>query len=496
MLSYKTFRRLWAPPFNHVELPQWSGTICLGNLPLGPLNAGHKEKAVPLQFCDKAHTKGAYRAGPVTRPAYVCCTCRRTARHALATRHAGTQHPMTSALAYARALVERDGASIANRARYIVDREGWLARFPAHKRLKLARSWLVESPQPHKGKTMVKLEAGTKPPHKARLIQFLHNDATQDVYGPEFYAVQKALGEYYDGKLRDGVSLTMACGMNTDGIGSWLETAMESYAHPVFYWQDYENFDANCRDEHFYLARAVYRHMPKGFYNFTQALRSTTQVMRTSDGPYVYTSKTGVKSGHQDTSSMNTHINLLVAYDAARSIGVKCHIIAMGDDLLLVAESGFDAKRFSSACSAAGYGVKCGVVETPCEVEFLGGTFVPKRGGGYKLVPRPARIAAKLFWTVKPPARRREAAYRAGVLAGLDPLMRGEVLYEKMYQDIPRQNPMATDKYQVIWSTGREDLDWHRFYLLRYGLLPVLVENCNPNDPNDTVYQLMFDRDQ
>jgi hypothetical protein len=127
-----------------------------------------------------------------------------------------------------------------------------------------------------------------------------------------------------------------------------------------------------------------------------------------------YTGRYTVKSGAQDTSSGQTTRRLDLLVRCFVHFGVsELRGFVFGDDVWLLVTGGdlpsVEAVRLEQC--RAGWKTKGVYVANVESSEFLASVFVPDVAGGYAMVPKPGRLLAKLFWTVRNVPPRRRASY-------------------------------------------------------------------------------------
>jgi len=330
------------------------------------------------------------------------CAC--NALNALVNRHAVVQQP--AAFLPVPPQLIRDIA-IAYRSCLAQHYDTWLARWPLAKRALIAKSLLIDHPAPGRVKPFVKREVSHKPPTKARLIQGYPNLATQVVVAREMYAFQKALAILDDYEVYPGIRISMGSGRSATWLSGWPTRSM--WDRSVFYERDGKNWDATMSMSHHQakieLMRACSSRMVN-FVNLCRIVKGTVHPDRRGGLSFRYRLDGTVKSGHNDTTSGNSIINLLVAASAARSLGLSCRILATGDDLIMEVrrDPGLVlatlCARLMSAERAYGIVPEARLFSSIHDVTFVSGRWLA-HGAEYRFVPLAGRLLARLWWTVK-----------------------------------------------------------------------------------------------
>jgi hypothetical protein len=183
-----------------------------------------------------------------------------------------------------------------------------------------------------------------------------------------------------------------------------------------------------------------------------------------------YTACGTVKSGHNDTTSGNSLINVLICAGAMRSLGMSGHIIVLGDDLL--AHVAGPARAQELCAAEAQYGISP-EVKTPAgfaEATFISGSWLFD-GRRHLFMPQPGRLLARLWWTVRPPSQRRVTEYRYGVAMGLLSTYRAFPIigdFLEPYRDDRHHG--VPPPYRPSGILDVEGFDFDRAFCDRYGL--------------------------
>nr|WPR18112.1 MAG: hypothetical protein [Owegonang virus 4] len=222
-------------------------------------------------------------------------------------------------------------------------------------------------------------------------------------------------------------------------------------AHHVIKWSLMERCDprlaASVRAD--YSCRGVF-HSPHGNVNYR------------ADGT--------VKSGHNDTTSGNTLINLAIAASAMRDCGYTGSVIAVGDDLLAAMTTAFDSKRLARAESE--YGILPTVIERTSlsQATYASGTWLVDAGRHF-YVPLLGRLLARQWWSTHPPPPKRLRAHMHGIASGMLSLVAGLPIYDEFYRPHLIDAPIVD--YAGYRPHGRHDfsaVDVYAALRSRYGL--------------------------
>jgi len=296
----------------------------------------------------------------------------------------------------------------------------WLLKWPFGKQQSIVASVRDDLERPEKVKAMVKREVNHKAPSKARLIQFYWNLATQALFGPQFYTMQKTLGHVFRRRHMPGeIDITFASGMTAVEIGEWMGEVLREGA-VSFYERDGKNWDSSMQAQHAEFRQAVYRSVDPELANFAKSCDKVKGFAVFPGGVLRYTMNYTVKSGHNDTTLGNSLINAAITYAAMKRLGIPGSILVAGDDLLVAARRPVPLKEMVAAEAEYGITPEARVFDDYERVTFISGMWTSD-GDIIGFVPLPGRLFARLWWTVKPPALRKQKAYLRGVARGLLP---------------------------------------------------------------------------
>lgn len=433
--------------------------ICLGPPTTLSVDPKHKVTLVtPLAAMVKCQPARAvaHPVGPVAAGCWPLMNCEHNALNALVNRHAVVQ-PGCRRLTVPRRLVHFV-AGMYSETVILVPR--WLGKWSTAKQRVIRESVRLQEPVPASVKPFVKREVNHKMPTKARLIQGYLTPATQARYGPELYAFQKALGYLVDFELFPGIFVTVGSGRTAAFLAAWPGNC--PFDCPVWYERDGKNWDATMSQHHHEAKLSLMRECDPGMADFIDScfrVKATYRNSKTRAVAFRYKLEGTVKSGHNDTTSGNTMVNLLVVANAMRDLKYRGRCIATGDDLLVqldpfsVGGSGLADHACSTLMQREGlYGIK---PEARCFLDLEDATFVSGRwvrdGTTHRFLPLMGRLAARLWWTVKLPSPRKLPAYRHGVASGIRAVV-GESL---IASGLVRWVPWCRQKF-----VGKPDSSW------------------------------------
>lgn len=398
-------------------------TVCLGKGDVSKL-APHN-RILRVDPCVQAtecgmRQRGATLMGLATRMAFVCRSCPCNAHNALCARHGVAAPVVQRDLSWGRDYFRRIRGEVLHL--YLEQlahwQKAWLEKWPAGKRAAIARSVEDDTVMPNVVHIMVKREVYDKEPTKARLIQFYPNLATQAAFGPEFFSLQKVYTQWFQRReVAPGIRVTFASGMNASDLGAWMRDVLADYGDPWFYERDGKNWDSTMQREHLAVRLAAYDVAGQDFLGFVRAGFSVRA--RDPRGAFRYTLEGTVKSGHNDTTLGNSLVNAVIAAIGLLDMRLRGDIIVAGDDLLTVVEGDFDEHALAGVEAACGIKPEYRKFSSPCDVSFISGIWFPLPAGQWLFTPKPGRLLSRLFWTVHPPADKRAAEYRNGIVAGL-----------------------------------------------------------------------------
>lgn len=440
-------------------------TKCFGRSDLTLLDSKHRVLSMPSAGCSRLKQQGATCVGLVFGPAFVCRSCSCNAVRALVARHGVKQPKVFANLPLLESFAFRLRASYAGNWRHF---DSWFDKWPLSKRLAISRSLLEEACRPDRVKSFVKREVNHDDPSRPRLIQGYANLATQERFGREFTVFQKSLVEvcqFYE--VYPGITITMASGLNSLQIAEWMSVSMASCrSRPVFLECDGSNWDATM---------SLMHHLTKLFYlevcspelaDFVDDCFRVIGSVSTRSGLFRYRLVGTVKSGHNDTTSGNSLINMLICAESLHVLGKRGHIIVAGDDSLIVVDGHIDVGCYVDTVTRFGIVPKARVFLEVRDVTFISGCWI-RQPFGYLFVPQLGRLLARLWWTVQPPSNSNFENYRHSVVCGLRPLVGSLPIYREFLaiHDFQDASIVSCDKLKhsphVLEQLQSVDVDFH-----------------------------------
>lgn len=429
-------------------------TVCFGRPTpdvLSLLDEKHKIIKADYGPCCRHDQAGGTLLGVAFRYSYVCRSCICNAHTALVLRHGVTQPKLSRAFApFDHTVIDRVATSYAGKHEVY---DNWLQKWPANKRVAIARSERDDAFEPSALKPFIKREGGSEPPSRPRLIQGYRTLRTQARYGPEFSTMQKALCEVFDlhgYELYPGVKLTFGSGLNGTELAAWMENVISSFDRLVFYERDGKNWDATMQRDHHELKQLFNKAVSVELHDFVESCFSCAGGFssRGSDGRLSYHLEGTVKSGHNDTTSGNSLVNGFIICSAMHRLGLKGHAIVAGDDLLTAIEGDFDLEALKEEESALGIVPKAEKFFSPLDVTFISACWLPKADGTQIFVPLLGRLVSRLWWSTHPPSPAKRAAHIYSIVCGLKPAV-GEVPLYREFLDAA-----ITDSTKLV-TTGK-----------------------------------------
>jgi hypothetical protein len=377
----------------------------------------HRIRQLPPSLCSRDNQKGAFCVGPVFARAYVCRSCLCNAQNAFVMRHGVEQPKMVKRLPFVSHFAE------AIRREYCemfeVCSNLWLSKWPYGKQQLILKSVQNDPVLPGLVTSFVKREVYHDLPSRARLIQAYPNLATQEYCAREFYTFQKALASVsYRYELYPGIFVTMASGMNSLGLGAWMDEVLSCYGRVAFYERDGKDWDSTMQFGHHRTKLAFMRLCSVKLARFVEDCFKVVGTVRSGDDVFRYSLQGTVKSGHNDTTSGNSLVNMLLLGTAMFNCGYHGDVIVAGDDAIAVLPHSFDLRLLSEEEAKFGIKPKANKFVALEDVTFISGTWF-NTGARCLFVPLLGRLLARLWWTVHPPSDRRSDEYHAGVALGL-----------------------------------------------------------------------------
>lgn len=466
------------------QLPShYTATICLGKGDPMNIDPAHKLLTPEAEcFCDSKPKYGGYQYGNVFDNCFVCSSCNKNQNNALCNRHLAKRHPNPKPLLDDWTNLLLDKVEQNARAQLIevnLTYEEWLVRWTMPRRVAIDDSLEQDQFGFDMVEGFIKRECNIGRPKKSRLIQKKRFLAGQAFVSPSIASLQKAICKALYFLDFEGITITLASGMNNRQIGQWLDDAILLGAR-WWYERDGKNWDSSMGPTHHALKMNLYRRMlPQ---EVATAIDKGYKVRgKTIANPNVirYEATGTTKSGHADTTLGNSVINAILAAKAMKDCGYKGHILVAGDDLVVGMEHDFSAKQLS--WSEANYGIvpEYCKFEDPLDISFISGQFYPHPDGTHTFGPKPAKILAKLFWSHKFVPKKGEVDYTTTVVQGMmqafsdDPIVtpflllhdtsgkvQDERKYGKYFQTLNRIDVGGEQewinyyyrKYQITWQ--------------------------------------------
>jgi len=430
-------------------------TVCLGYPDdLSQLDPAHRVPVQPLP-CDRPGQLGATLLGLTFNPCWVVRSCRCNFVRALVLRH-GVRRPPVRRTPFvpSRFLEDMRQAYIDAACVY----EGsWLSKWPASKARAILESIAVDPVSPDRLKSFIKREISHSFPKRPRAIQGYLNLHTQALFGPQQTSFQKGLASLWtiDGyELYPGIFVTMASGVSALDLGRWMDLCE---AYDFFYERDGKNWDATMGLQHHALKWLVMDACDEELGAFVRQGYRCRGVHK-GQTLYRYELSGTVKSGHNDTTSGNTLVNAFICADALRRSNRQGRIIVAGDDLLAAVRG----NPFPLEELEAEYGIKPEArwFSDPQDATFISGGWL--WGGRWVFAPLLGRLLARLFWSVKPPSKRRRDAHLYGIAAGLQPTVECLPVYRDFiapYLRLGSGTPSEPDRSAVHKPRGPNPAD-------------------------------------
>jgi len=366
----------------------------------------------------------------------------------------------------------------------------WISKWPEKKRVMILLSQEFDQIKPDKVKAFVKKEVTKgKMPTKARAIQAYVNDATAAFVAPKFYSMQKAIAEASLQSYRvRGVdtTTTFASGMSHDDISRWMETKLSCTSSNRWIVEvDGKNWDATMQNPLLnWCQDMVYKKFDPEVAKFAKQGNDVRgSFLDRKNGVTVNYKAVGTrKSGHNDTSTGNTIINMSITLEAALSLDhvTAVHGIFSGDDSLYIIdfdkEVGNPYPRIAKSLQSFGIQPEGEAFRDPLDVSFISGEFYPT-AMGYAFGPKCGKLLAGLFCTVKDVPLKKLAAYNSSIARSFLPLYsRAPLVGEWLRMHIVTDAHYTHEKYVKDLSVDRGIL-WELAFLHKYGLV-----RCNFGD--------------
>jgi hypothetical protein len=440
----------------------------------------------PGDACNRVNEVGSTCHGWVAGPSYTCSKCICNAHNALVNRHGKAQPFGVKPRRGLHWLMRHRPAAEAYYHQYFDEylNGGWDKKWTASKLEAIRESERLDLPVPGFVKMFVKREGGHKAMRKARGIQMYKTLSTQSLYARQFCALQKAWCRVFDGSEElEGITLTIASGLNNHGLGRWLRRAIANGA-THFYERDGENWDANVNPGLYSVKRKCFGMCGRELTDFLDECRRVQGGCR-SRGVYEaymsYRLDEGTKSGHNDTSIGNGLMNAAVAIEAMLTLGLKGDIIVAGDDLLVAIRGDFDADAFAAVERRCGIIPEYRKFSNWEDVSFISGIFCPDKDDQPCFIPKPGRLLKRLYWSVKTIGKRKREAFVHSVSTGLLPAVDGLPVVDKFLRAHLRPNlrviPVGKDYSRTFTEHVEFGAPTRAWFANRYGFDPKFVED-------------------
>lgn len=476
------------PGFN--SLPVNIGdTVCLGPGDADRLGPGNRilrrDPAVVEGTCHKRQV-GATLLGLATGLAYVARSCLCNAENALCNRHGVAAPPFTGdfdrftsylhSVSNSVGLLYTDYLSVWTRQ--------WLLKWPKRKQTDITQSTLNDELKPAEVKMMVKREALIKMPTKARGIQYYVNLCTQALFGAEFFSLQKSWTSWFCRRdVGHGVRLTFASGMNATALGEWMREVLASNPNTHFYERDGKNWDSTMQRPHLELRLAAYACAGDDFARFVRAGFDVKGKVPRSG--LAYRLRGTVKSGHNDTTLGNSIVNGGIIVEVMWALGLTGDIIITGDDALVAISGDFDEHCFARHEATFGIVPEYRKFTNPMDVSFISGVWFPSSPSHWAFVPKPGRLLARLFWSVRPPSERARQRYLNSIVLGLRPSCQAlpviAAFLDAHFDAAAGTGGVVVDKRLDVWAAGHYQVNpvvLRAAFCSRYGLTDFQVADA------------------
>jgi len=348
------------------------------------------------------------------------CLC--NAHNALCNRHLVRQVdltadllPMTAAFVAATRTCLNDYAQHPFR-----DFDHWLLKWSSAKREQIRQSVINDIYRPDRVKSFVKWEisVGLKPPSKARLIQGPSNLRTQAELGPDILALQCVLGDHVHRlQLTPYVDITFACGMNVSKMALWPAFSERVVS---YYERDGKTWDAMVQVKHFVLRDIIYRSFDAELADKVLKFVRVSGIVCDRTGFLSYKVNGTVKSGHNDTTLWNSILNALISAHVFTTLQCRASVIVAGDDMLAAVFDDYAAEQVRSLERACGIVPESRSFNSLYDASFVSAIWVTD-GQHHGFIPKPGRILAKVWWSIRVPSPKRLRAHLNSIARGLWP---------------------------------------------------------------------------
>lgn len=285
--------------------------------------------------------------------------------------------------------------------------------------------------------------------------------------------------------------LCPAFGMTRDEVGDWLEKARACYKVPAHVEDDCTAWDACVHVQGIALEIESCRRFtdaaPEWLALYEQQY---TRTAVSASGAIKYSRVGGRISGVGNTSYGNTYLNLCMHKTSAGDI--PCHMLALGDDIIVVCELGDAAElcsRFERDLKRWGFKPKAKWSERMEHSEFCSSYVARTTCGRLTLVPKTGK---QLLKAVRAFDYAHYSAISAGILSSSpDPLLRAIWARLPPPDDVPAE---TANPYSI--SAGSRMASWDSV-VARYGPIhdvPVFVGDFSRGDSQclDAVFDMDY----
>jgi len=426
---------------------------------------------------------GALAIGWVAWDALVLRKCLCNAHNALCNRHCVKQPEMTADLL---PITEMFLAAVAEvQVDYFSykyqNSTTWLAKWPLAKQLQFLQSMLFDHERPEWVRSFVKWEilSSLSWPTKARLIQGYSNLVSQLLSGPLVSSLQAVLSHHVRHlRLNEYVDLTFACGLDAAGMVSWAERVQGAVG---YYERDGKTWDALVQHKHFLYRDMIYRFFDPELADIMAKSVDVAGIVRGRSGFLSYRVAGTVKSGHNDTTLWNSILNGIIAAHAFTELRVRASVIVTGDDMLAAVYDIVHPESVAQLERDCGVNPEFRMFKAVYSASFVSAVWV---NDGVKIgfIPKPGRLFARLWWSVKPPPRSRMAQHLNSIALGLYPACQ-DVPIVKIWLRKAMNGMQSVDTGRDWWRDfGSSDQKFspgiYNFFALRYDVTVEQLYEC------------------
>lgn len=282
-----------------------------------------------------------------------------------------------------------------------------------------------------------------------------------------------------------------AFGLSRDAVGDWIRAACGEYTVPAFVENDCSAWDTSVSVDALDYELRCWQAFTDVDDVWCKLFRQQfEQRCSNRKGTVKFVRKGGRGSGTGNTSIGNTLLNLSM-HDHAAS-GIRCHIIAIGDDMLCIcdaADAATLAERFESTLVRLGFQPAVKWTVDKEQAEFCSSYLADTTCGNLTLVPKTGK---QLLKQLRARDLRHISAVRQGVLCGSpDPLLRD------VFEKLPHDGLGGVAEQGNVYSLGGSSRMATRDSVeRRYGVRSVdslLVGDFRPGQ--DSAVDAIFDKD-